>query len=175
MTNHAKLTPVVGAVVAAGAIALAATIVMPTARADDLSEILAPVEADFAAGQSEFTTALSDFSAGDAGTGLAALFSGVDDDTLAAPNNLVLGSLEALTGNEIAVPLAGEVADPANLAAAFTDIQALYGQLPGLFESVPGELGGNDLAAAAYLLFAVPPALTIEPLQELLIGAVNGL
>jgi hypothetical protein len=64
---------------------------MPTARADAFSDIISAVDGDYADGQAAFTTAYSDFGSNELVPGLVAFLSGVNDDALSAPNNLLVG------------------------------------------------------------------------------------
>jgi hypothetical protein len=48
-----------------------------------------------------FTSAFSDFSSSELGLGLAAFFDGVNDDSLSPPNNLLIGTVEALTNESV--------------------------------------------------------------------------
>jgi hypothetical protein len=79
---------------AAGAVALASlmsTATAPAARADDFTDVITAVEGDFTAGQDAFTVADGDFADSNLIGGLSALFIGVNDDLLSAPNDLIGG------------------------------------------------------------------------------------
>ena len=85
------LVAVAAAAVAFGAAAMMSAAAAPTARADDFSQIVSAVDGDFTIGQGKYTTALTDFGSGDFVNGLAASLDGLNEYTLAAPDNLLLG------------------------------------------------------------------------------------
>jgi hypothetical protein len=74
-----------------GAAAVMSAIIAPTARADAYSDIVSAIDGDFTAGQASFATALTDFGSSDLSPGLAAFFSGVDDDILSPGINTYVG------------------------------------------------------------------------------------
>lgn len=84
-----------GAVAAAAMMSMAAA---PAARADDpFADIITAVDGDLALNQASYALAASDFGNFDVSDGLAALFAGVDDDVLSSPDNILQGSVAALT------------------------------------------------------------------------------
>jgi hypothetical protein len=117
---------------AAGAFAAAAMIsaaTAPTARADDpYADIIADVQAEFAAGQTALGEAATDFSNGDTGDGLTQLFIGLDDDFVGVPDDLEVGTTDALT-NATVIPASDfefNFANPETLTAAVTEAQNFY-------------------------------------------------
>jgi hypothetical protein len=78
---------------AAAAMMSAAT--APTAHADDFSAIIADIQAEETAAATAFTT---EATYGDTPAGLTQLFIGLDDDLLGVPNDLEVGTVDALTG-----------------------------------------------------------------------------
>src|ERR1700733_9618197 len=103
-SNRPRPGVLVGLAAAAGAFGAAATLsatAAPTARADDFTDVINAVDGDYADGQAAFTTALTDFSSNELGNGLAAFFSGVNDDALSAPNNLLIGTVDLLTNQAV--------------------------------------------------------------------------
>lgn len=67
-----------------------ASVTSPAARADDSTLIIDAIDGDFTAGQADFTSAFTDFGSGAFVPGLAEFFDGVNEDSLAAPDNLLL-------------------------------------------------------------------------------------
>jgi hypothetical protein len=169
---------VVAGIAAAGAVGLAtmaSTAFAPIARADDFSDIVASIQGDFTAGDAEFASAFSDFSGGNAGLGLTELFEAVDDYTWSAPDNLLIGSLDALTGVPISGANPAYLIDVSSLSAAFTIAENIYNDIPSLFSEYNSYLADGNYAEFGYLTVDIPQALTLTPLQEILIGAANGL
>jgi hypothetical protein len=82
-SNRSRTGVLVGLGAAAGAFGIAAMMsaaTAPTARADDFTDLISSLGQDFSQGQPEFASAFADFGSGDPSDGLAALFSGLDDD-----------------------------------------------------------------------------------------------
>jgi hypothetical protein len=100
-SRHGVLIGLTAAAGAFGAAAMLSATAAPTARADDFTDVINAVDGDYADGQAAFTTVLTDFSSSDFGPGLAALFSGVNDDALSAPNNLLIGTVDLLTNESV--------------------------------------------------------------------------
>ena len=162
---------------AAGAFGVAvmmSTATAPTAHADDFSDILTYVDADFADGYYGFTTAFSDFSSGDLGPGLAALFDGIDDDVLAAPNNLVIGTVEALTGEGIGGPLVADLGE-ANFAGGLADAEIQFSYSLGTLGDAPVDLAAGDYGSATYDLLLGTEYAFVVPVEDLVIGAAASL
>ena len=122
----------VGLSAAAGAFAAAAMMsaaTAPTARADDpYADIISDVQAELAAGQTALGEAATDFSNGDTGDGLTQLFIGLDDDLVGVPDDLQVGTTDALT-NATVIPASDfefTFANPETLTAAVTEAQGFY-------------------------------------------------
>ena len=78
--------------------ATAAIVAAPAARADDpYTDLVNAVQGDFSLAQEALTLANADFGAGDVSNGLAEFYSGIDSDLLSVPDNLLQGSIAALT------------------------------------------------------------------------------
>jgi hypothetical protein len=173
-SHRSRVGMLVGLGAAAGAFGVAAMMsaaTAPTARADDISDIIAAVEGDYADGQASFSAAYSDFGSNELVPGLTAFIDGVDDDALSAPNNLLGGSLEALTNENITA------ADPLTLGAPFTFSEALTGAEASFSEGQSFFTEGASLfgigeygSASIYDLFG-GDLVSIVPLEELLLGA----
>ncbi|MCV7260934.1 hypothetical protein [Mycobacterium shimoidei] len=83
------------------AAAMMSAVSAPTARADEFTDIINIVDGEFATGQSYFDLAATDFGSGDVPDGLAALFSGVDNDVFAVLDTVLVGTAAALTHEPI--------------------------------------------------------------------------
>jgi hypothetical protein len=159
------------AVGAFGAASTVSTASAPAARADDFSDIISAVDGDFTAGQTAFTIADSEFGSSEPVAGLAAFFGGVNDDALSAPNNLLVGSVEALTnetvtGSEPFGFLApSSFSDGLNAAESFFAIGESYFTV-GATDFASGDYGD----AALYDLFA-SDYVSVLPLEDLILGA----
>jgi hypothetical protein len=174
-TKRAGVVAGIAAVGAVGLATMASTAFAPTARADDLSDIVASIQGDLTVAQSEFAGASIDFSDGENGAGLTSLFDGVDDYTLSPPDNLLVGSLDALTGVDINGPITFHLLDPSSLADALTNVESSFTEAPSLFSEIGTFLADGDYADAGLYTVAVSEGLTVGPVEELLIGAANGL
>jgi hypothetical protein len=172
--KRSRAATLVGLGAAAGAFGAAVMMsaaTAPTARADDFTDILNAVEGDFASGQAAFGEASTLFGSNDVPAGLDALFSGVDDDSVWAPDNLLVGSIEALTNEGITNSLAGDLYTPAptTFAAALADAQNTIVAGESFFTTGASDLSlgsfGNaalyDLAGSAYIFDFAPQLLVI--------------
>jgi hypothetical protein len=149
--------------------------IAPAAHADDFTDIITYLNADFAVGQGDITTAFSDFSSGDFVPGLTALFQGVDDDVLAAPDNLLTGTVEALAGEGIGGPLLYDLGVPANFADGLTAAETDFSYAVTTFEEAPTDLAGGDYGAATYADLIGADYVSVIPLEDLLLGAAASL
>jgi hypothetical protein len=167
-----------GLAATAGAFGLAAMIAAasaPSARADDFTDIVNGVEADFAYGQASFSDAFSELGGGDVNDGLAAFFSGVDDDLVGAPDSVYIGSADALTNEPVLGSFAFDIGSPGDFTAALTEVQSFAGDGEGYLTTAATEFAAGDFADAAYnsalgsaYLFDIDPEI-------LLLGAVDSL
>ena len=125
---RSRAATLIGLGAAAGAFGIAAMMsaaTAPTARADDFSDIIAAVEGDFTAGQAAFGDAFTDFGSSDVNDGLAAFFSGLDDDVVGAPDNVFVGTVDALTGAPVIGSFTFDLLPITSLATALTDGQGI--------------------------------------------------
>jgi hypothetical protein len=177
-SNRSRTGTLVGLAAAAGAFGVAAmmsTATAPTARADDFTDIVTYVNADFADGQYGLTTAFSDFSSGDFATGLASLFDGVDDDVLAAPDNLLIGTVEALEGEPLGGPLPFDLGE-LNFAGGLADAQDQFSYaVVADFGDIPTELAAGDYGVATYDVLLGADYATVVPLEDIILGAAASL
>jgi hypothetical protein len=168
----------VSAAVSIGLGALAAALtpvaIAPPAHADDFTDVINAVDADFAAGQAEFALANGDFGSSDFPDGLANFLSGADDYLVGGPDNFLAGTAELISGQPVESSFVFGLDVPPDLAT-------VYGTLTDYMSLVQADLGyaamdfttgnfadgvSNSLAALDYF-FVLPP-------EELLLGAVAG-
>jgi hypothetical protein len=177
-SNRSRAATLIGVAAAAGAFGVAAMMsaaTAPTARADAFTNIINSVDADLGAGQSAFTLAASDFGSNELAPGLAAFFNGVNDDALSAPNTLLIGSVEALANEPIIGIEPWGLTAPTDFSDALTNVEAFISQGEGDFTVAASDLASGDYGdAAVFGLFGVD-AISIAPLEELLLGAAASL
>jgi hypothetical protein len=165
------LVGLAAAVGAFGAAAMMSAAAAPTARADDTTLIIDAIDGDYAGGQADFTAAFTDFGSGDFLSGLALSFDGVDQDSLAATENLLLGTVEAAQGDPITSSLfVGELSAPDSFADASADAQIFFNEAPGLLSNAAIAFSAGDFSAATDLAFGGSDDYVLA-LQELLLGA----
>jgi hypothetical protein len=151
---------------AIGAAAMLATAAAPTARA---------VNGDVADGQAAFTTAYADFGSNELVPGLTAFFSGVDDDLLSAPDNLLVGTAEALTNETVTGSTPFSLGAPTDFADGLSLAEAQVTEGDSFLAAVPSDLAnGFDGYALYYDVFGSDLTSVIS-LQELLLGSVAAL
>jgi hypothetical protein len=163
------LTAAVGAL---GAAAVMSATTAPTARADDFTDIINAVDVDYANGQTAFTTALTDFSSSEFAPGLAALFDGVDDDGLAAPNDFLTGTASVLTNESVGQSAPYDLALPADFSDAVTQAQTFFTEGLNYIYYDPDFASVSDYATSVYYDVLGADYSTVLPLEELLLGAV---
>lgn len=164
----------VGLAAAAGAFGTAAMMsaaTAPTARADDFTDIISAVEGDFAAGQGQLTSAFADFGSNNVSGGLTELFSAVDNDFLSAPNNLLVGSVEALTNESITGSQALGLFDPGSFSQGLTLAESFVSTGEGYFTTAATDFAAGEYGEAALLDLFGSDYVSIVPLEELIIGA----
>jgi hypothetical protein len=168
-----------GLVLIVGAFAAVATawvVTAPAARADDpFTDIVAAVEGDFALGQDAFAVASSDFTGGDVADGLAAFYAGVDDDLLSVPNNLLQGSVEALTGQPVDSSLSWDFPVPAEFTDASVVAPTVFGLGEADFATAAADLASGDYTSGVEAgLQGVDYVSVIAP-EFFVIGSAAGL
>jgi len=154
-----------------GAAAMMSAAAAPTARADDTTQIIEAIDGDYAAGQTDFTAAFTDFGSGAFVSGLAESFDGMDQDSLAATDNLLLGTVEAPQGDPITTSLfLGELSAPDSFADASEEAQILFNEGQGLLSNAAIAFSAGDYSAATDLELAGSADAYVLPVQELLLG-----
>jgi hypothetical protein len=159
------------AIGAFGAAAMVSTASAPAARADDFSDIISAVDGDFTAGQTAFTIANSEFGSSEPVAGLAAFFGGVNDDALSAPNNLLVGSVEALTNETVTGSEPFGFLAPSSFSDALAAAESIFTIGESYFTVGATDFAGGDYGAAAlYDLFG-SDYVSVLPLEDLILGA----
>lgn len=165
------LVGLAAAVGAVGAAAMMAAATAPAARADDFTDVISNVDANYAAGQAEFTSAYADFNSNDFANGLAAFFDGSNDYSLSASNSFLIGTVDLLTNESVTGDTDWTFILPTNYADSVTEAESIFADGGNLLTAGASDLATGDYSAAtADYLFAAD-YLTVAPLQELLLGA----
>jgi hypothetical protein len=129
--------------------AMMSAVTAPSAHADDLTDIINAVDGDFAYGQSDFATALSDFSTpGDFIYGLAASTSGLDEYLVAAPENLLVGSVEALGNAPIDYSYSDVIGVASSFGAAVAGAETGFGEAEAELDNAALALFSADFVTA---------------------------
>ena len=173
-SNRSRTGVLVGLAAAAGAFGAAAMMsaaTAPTARADDFTDVINAVDGDYAAGQSEFTTAFTAFSSNELAPGLLALVNGTDDDALSPSANLLVGTIELLTNEPVDGAIPWDFVLPADFSDAVTTVESQFAAGEGLLAAASSALSFGEYGTAAYDDLAGADLLTVAPLEELLLGA----
>jgi hypothetical protein len=172
MRSRAGILVGLGAATACfGAAAMLSTTTAPTARADAYSDIIASVDGDYALGQTDFTTAAT-YLGSNLPVGLALLLDGVNEDSVAAPDNLLVGTVEALTNEPIATDFSLSLPVPTDFADGVTTAQTIISSGESLLSDVAPLLSAGEYGSAVYYDLLGSEELSVFPLQELLLGAV---
>jgi hypothetical protein len=159
---------------AAAAAAFGAAAAPPSARADDSTLIIDAINGDYAAGQADYTSALADLGHGAFVAGLAESFDGANEYSLAAPDNLLLGSVEALTGDPITSTLyLNDLSAPGSFADAVEEAQILYNDGAGLLANAADALSAGDFGAGTYDELIGSAYAYVLPVEELILGAAS--
>jgi hypothetical protein len=165
------LTVIAAAAGGLGAAVMMSTTTAPAAHADAYSDLIVAIDGDYANGQAAFTTALTDFSSSNFGPGLAALFDGVNDDALSAPQNLLIGTVDSLTNAVVTssipwnLPMPTDFSDAVNIAGLISNGGALD------FTNASDFFALGQYGDALYLDLLGADLSTVVPLEELLLGA----
>jgi hypothetical protein len=174
-SRYGVLVGLTAAVGAFGAAAMMSAAVAPTARADDTTLIIDAINDDFTVGQTDYTAALSDFGSGAFVPGLAEAFDGMNEDSLAAPDNLILGTVEALEGGPITSSLNFDLSVPAGFADASAEAQIYFNTGEDFLSNAAIALSAGDYGAGTYEGLVGIDYTSVVPLEELLLGAAASL
>jgi hypothetical protein len=175
MENPCSRTSIlVGFAAAAGAFSAAAmmsTATVATARADDFTDVINAVDGDYIAGQAAFATASADFGSNDFAAGVAQLLGGVDDDFVSAPDNLIVGTVEVLTGESVTPSSPFTFFVPASFADALSEAQTLFAFGDTELGVAATDFAGGDYGGAALYDLTALGLFTFVPVDYLLLGA----
>jgi hypothetical protein len=158
-----------------GVAALMSTAAAPTARADDFSGVVSIVEVDLSSATNDFNSALSNLEAGQLGPGFASFLDGVNNDLLAAPQNLVAGTAEVLDNESVSPPLTWNLVPEANFAGGLAQAEIAFTQGENTLSQVVTDLAGGDYGTALYAEFAGLDLLAVAPLDDVLLGSLASL
>jgi hypothetical protein len=158
-----------------GAAVLASATTAPTARADDFSEIVTAVDGDLTAGQDTLEAAYTDFSGGELTAGLASFFDSVDDDGLSAPNNLLVGALDALSNEPILSYQPWNVDVPTDFADGLSNAESDFSFGTNYLSEIPTFLSEGAYGNALEVDLFGTDLISIAPLEELLLGSFASL
>jgi hypothetical protein len=153
-----------------GAAAMMSAATAPTARADDFTDVINVVDADYANGQAAFTTALTDFSSANFAGGLAELFDGSNDDSLSAPDNLLAGTVAVLANETVQGPISYTFSLPADYSEGVIYAETVFSEGQTFFTDASSALSLGEFSAAAYDDLLGADYVTVVPLEELLLG-----
>jgi hypothetical protein len=167
------LVGLAAAVGAFGASAMMSAATSPTAHADDYTELINSLNEDFSFGQTAFTAASADFGGSDFPGGLAAFFTGVDDDFLSTSNNVLTATVDALTGEPFgAGAIEWNISTEPDFTQALSDAQYYFNQGQGFYSTAASDLTSGDYSdAAIYDSYGLDYSAFV-PLETLILGGV---
>jgi hypothetical protein len=170
-SRYGILVGLAGAAGAFGAAAIMSAATAPTARADDYTELINSLNEDLGFGQTAFTAASADFGASDFPGGLAAFFTGVDDDFLSTSNNVLVATVDALTGEPFgAGAIEWNIGTEPDFATALSDAQFDFTEGQSFYSTAASDLVSGDYSdAAAYDAYGLDYS-AILPLEALIMG-----
>ena len=159
------------AVGAFGAAVMMSSVSAPTARADDYTELINSLNEDFSFGQTAFTAASADFGGSDFPGGLAAFFTGVDDDFLSPSNNVLTATVDALTGEPFgAGAIEWNISTEPDFAQALSDAQYYFNEGQNFYSTAASDLSSGDYNDAALYDGYGLDYSAIVPLETLILG-----
>jgi hypothetical protein len=173
-SNRSRAATLIGVVAAAGAFGVAGLMsaaTAPTARADDFTDVINAVDEDFTFAQADFAQAFGDFDTGNVNVGLAEFISGVDNDFLAAPDNLYIGTVDLLTNEPVADSLEVGLFPESGFSSGLTDAEAAFAFGQTQLTDAATALSEGDYAGAADY-DALSSFSDVVGVQELLEGVV---
>jgi hypothetical protein len=170
------LIAVAAAAGAFGVAALMSAATAPTARADDYTELLNSLNEDFGFGQTAFTAASADFGSSDFTGGLAAFFTGVNDDFLSPTDNVFTATVDALSGEPFSAgAIEWNVGTEPDFATALSDAQYYFNQGQGFYSTAASDLASGDYSEAASNYGYGLDYSAIIPLETLIMGGAASL
>ena len=173
-SNRSRAATLIGVAAAAGAFGVAPLIsaaTAPTARADEFTDVINAAVSELGDGQTAFGVAATDFASSDVAGGLAALFNGVDDDFLSAPDTLFAGTIEAITGETFDAESYYILSPPADFASALSSAESSFSLGESYYAAAPGYLEAGAYGGFAELETSGFNDVFVLPLEQLLLGA----
>jgi hypothetical protein len=173
-SNRSRFGMLIGLGAAAGCFGVAAMMsaaTAPTAHADDFSDIINAVDDDFADGEVSLNTAVTEFGSNETVPGLASFFDAVNDDSLSAPDNLLIGTVQALTNVPVTGDIGWAISQPTDFTEALADAETYVTGSAEYFSAAATDLAGGEYGAVAFNDLIGADFLTVAPLEELLLGA----
>jgi hypothetical protein len=173
-THHSRRRNGIALGVAAGALtaALSQLATAPSARADVYSDILDNVQSVAGVGQSELSLAALDFSQMDFGYGLSLSIAGADNAGLAPQEDLLVETIDALTGNPLRFYDFGYFA-PTDLTTAIADAQGVISDGQVYLGSALSDFGSGDFVDGLAQYIAALNDMFVTAPQEVFIGAAD--
>jgi hypothetical protein len=101
-------------------------------------------------GRAAFGQAATDFGSSDVTDGLQALLNGTNDYLVSVPDDLYIGTVDALTNEPVTPAIDFLDSAPANFADAVTDAQGNFDSGEGFFTMAATAFSAADYADAAY-------------------------
>jgi len=165
----------VGLIAAAGAAAVISAATAPDARADDFTDVINAVDGDFAAGQTYFSEAVSDFGSNQDVDGLASLFSGLNQDLLGAPISLVGGTVELLDNEPVDAAVGLGISAPTDFADGLSEAESLYTLGESYLTVGETAFSSGEYGAGLIDTLFGADVVSVIPLEEILLGSVASL
>jgi hypothetical protein len=171
-SRAATLIAVAAAAGAFGVAAMMSTATAPTARADLYDDTVDAIDFNLGEGQTAFGVAASDFGSSNVSGGLTALFDGLDDDSLLAPQNAYIGIVDALTNESFSGDSSYyALTQPTDFAQAETLAQSAFTYAESQFADASSSFDAAQFGDAAYFDASGVDAAFVVPLEYLLLGA----
>ena len=113
--------------------------------------------------ETDFTTAATYFGS-NLPVGLALLFDGVNEDSVAAPDNLLVGMVEALTNEPIATDIPLSLPVPTDFADAVTNAQGIISSVRACWATSRRCCPADRMAVLFTTTSSVPKHCPVLPL-----------
>jgi hypothetical protein len=178
MSHTSRTGLLIGVAAAAGAFVAAALLSsagIPTARADDFTDIVTTADAELAHGQQFFDLATTDFGSADVPDGVAALVSGLDNDLIAVPDTLLIGTAEALTNEPLSDTFSFSLDFPSSFAQGLAAAENAFTLGESYLSAVAPDLGAGEYGYAFGNELLGTQETTIIPAEFLFLGGLASL
>jgi hypothetical protein len=178
MANKSRTGFLISLGAAAGAFgtaAMMAAVGAPSANADDFTDVISQVEYDYGLGTTDLGDAQTDFGGSDLTDGLAALYSGIDEDVLNGPQDFLIGTSELASNESLEFPESEFFSTVTSLSQGFSYAEEEIEDAQGYFSEAASALGSGEYGYASYDFLLGADYSSIFPLQEILLGAASSL